>query len=77
MKLEIANTDEVNEELMKRMDAESENATLARERAETALVHKAQLEQQNEKLQEAYEKTLKRCEVRCCAVLCRALSCLY
>jgi chromosome segregation ATPase len=63
LKLEVVNTDQVNEELMKRMDAESENATLARERAEVAIRQKEQLEQQLEKLQDAYEKSLKRCEV--------------
>lgn len=67
LKLEIANTDQVNEELMKRMDAESENAKLAQDRAESAIQHKEQLEQQLDKLQEAYEKSLKRCEVLCCA----------
>ena len=62
LKLEVVNTDQVNEEIMKRMDAESENALIARERAEAAIQHKEQVEQQLDKVQDAYENALKRCE---------------
>jgi chromosome segregation ATPase len=61
LKLEVASTDQVNEEVMRRMDAESESASLARDRAEAAIRQKDQVEVQLEKLQECYEKTLKRC----------------
>jgi chromosome segregation ATPase len=62
LKQEVASTDQVNEELMRRMDAEAENAALARDRAEAAFRQKEQLEQQLERVQEAHEKSLKRCE---------------
>jgi chromosome segregation ATPase len=63
LKQEVVSTDQVNAELMKRMDAESESASLAMERAEVAIRQKEQLEQQLDRVQGSYENALKRCEV--------------
>lgn len=62
LKQEVTNSDQVTEELMKRMEAESENASLARDRAEEATRQREQVERQQDKVQEGYEKSLKRCE---------------